>query len=286
MKQVIALSLIALVIGCSKERYTRLEKKSIGKDFVKVTDSLYASATEVSNAEYTRFLLATKAAGDEGLFNQYNFDTVKWKKVLAFNEPLIEYYHDHPAYKDYPAVNISYEGAVAYCNWLTEEYAKNPKRKHKKVTFRLPTEEEWKLAARGNREGYIFPWGGPYMRNSRGLFFANFQHVYEGDLKDTVVKGEKRAIEVIELRTETVSSLNDNGIVTTPVRAYWTNHLGLYNMAGNVSEMLAEKGKTKGGNWNSLGYYLRIDAPDEFDGQMMEPSPLVGFRVFAEIVEN
>ena len=40
---------------------------------------------------------------------------------------------------DYPAVGISIKDAEAYCNWLT---TKDPKH-----TYRLPTEEEWVLAA-------------------------------------------------------------------------------------------------------------------------------------------
>lgn len=283
MKYIVALSLV-VIMGCSKEKYTRLEKKSIGKDFVKVTDSLYAGSAEVSNAEYNKFLSALKAAGNEDLFNRFNFDTVKWRKVLAFNEPLVEYYHDHPTYRDYPAVNISYEGAVAYCNWLTGEYAKNPKRNYKKVVFRLPTREEWKLAAKGGMQTYVYPWGGPFLRNSKGNFLANFRTVYDANLKDTVINGVNLLVN--EGLSNFTGDFYGNGIITTPVHSYFPNAIGLYNISGNVSEMLSEKGRTKGGNWNSLGYYLRIDAPDEFDGQMMEPSPLVGFRVFAEIVEN
>ncbi|HYG14528.1 MAG TPA: SUMF1/EgtB/PvdO family nonheme iron enzyme [Bacteroidia bacterium] len=286
MNKVYVFVATAIVLaGCSRDKFTRLEKKSIGKDFVKVTDNLYAGSTEVSNKQYSVFLLSLKVAGKEDEFNRYNFDSVSWRKVLGFSEPLVEYYHDHPAYRYYPAVNISYEGAVAYCNWLTAEYAKNPKRKYNKVVFRLPTEGEWKRAARGTSYT-IFPWPGLSMRNSRGIYLANFHQVYEADLKDTVVEGERRAIEIITGSDVGIAgSLSDNGIVTTPVKSYFPNRFGVYNMCGNVSEMLSVKGRTKGGNWNSLGYYLRIDAPDEFGGQMMEPSPLVGFRVFAEVVE-
>ncbi len=46
-------------------------------------------------------------------------------------------------YKDgqanYPVVNITYADAVAYCQWLSEQDAKHE--------YRLPTEEEWILAA-------------------------------------------------------------------------------------------------------------------------------------------
>ena len=38
----------------------------------------------------------------------------------------------------------------------------------------------------------------------------------------------------------TSGSLNDNADVTAPVRSYWANDYGLYNMAGNVSEWVMD----------------------------------------------
>ncbi|HYG14529.1 MAG TPA: SUMF1/EgtB/PvdO family nonheme iron enzyme, partial [Bacteroidia bacterium] len=216
-------------------------------------------------------------------FRKFNFDTLGWKSMHAYSEPMFIYYHIHSAYADYPAVNISYEGAIAYCKWLTEEYAKNPKKKYNKVVFRLPTEGEWKFAARGNRDNYTYPWGGPHATNSQGMRLANFLRLYEANMRDTIINGKRMAIGLVGY--DFADGLNYDGFTFTPVASYWPNHLGLYNVSGNASEMLSEKGRTKGGNWRSLGYYARIDAPDEFGGQMMEPSPLVGFRVFAEIVE-
>ena len=40
---------------------------------------------------------------------------------------------------DYPVVSVSYNDAVAYCDWLTN--------KDGKTIYRLPTEQEWELAA-------------------------------------------------------------------------------------------------------------------------------------------
>ena len=35
-------------------------------------------------------------------------------------------------------------------------------------------------------------------------------------------------------------NLNDNADITAPVRSYWPNDYGLYNMAGNVSEWVMD----------------------------------------------
>jgi hypothetical protein len=37
--------------------------------------------------------------------------------------------------------------------------------------------------------------------------------------------------------------------VTVPTYSYWKNSFGMYNMFGNVAEMINEKGICKGGGW-------------------------------------
>ena len=53
-------------------------------------------------------------------------------------------------YTDYPAVNVRHEAAILFCQWFTEQYNNNPgKKKFTKVRFRLPTLNEWQIAALG-----------------------------------------------------------------------------------------------------------------------------------------
>ena len=66
-------------------------------------------------------------------------------------------YHWHPAYADYPIVNIKHSSAKKYCEWLTQQYNQQSKRKYSKVTFRLPTKKEWEHAARAGDKNVKTP---------------------------------------------------------------------------------------------------------------------------------
>lgn len=281
MKKIVTVILCLFIISACVSRKTKaryFEYKALNDSYAKVTDSLYASITEVSNGEYRAFIGELKIT-DTAKYNAYNIESFRWTEKPTFGEPLITSYFSHPAYKDYPLVNVSYEGAIAYCAWLTDNYNNNPKRQYKKVVFRLPTEAEWKIAASSGKKDMMYPWGGPYLRNYKGAYLANFRRVYEGNVRDTIINNIGLGITEIDE--------NSLFLMPTPIKSYYPNNLGIYCMAGNVSEMLSEKGRTKGGNWNTYGgYYLRIDARDEFNGEMFEPSPLVGFRVFIEVLEE
>jgi sulfatase modifying factor 1 len=80
----------------------------------------------VTNAEYKFFLDATGAAPPP-----------------FWSEPMF-------ADPRNPAVGVTWDEAVAYCEWLSERNGK---------MFRLPTEAEWERAARGGGEGALYPWG-------------------------------------------------------------------------------------------------------------------------------
>ena len=205
-------------------------------------------------------------------------DTTVWIKDFkyAYNVPMHNDYFWHEAYGDYPVVGITWEQADAFCQWRTiykNNYQKSKKRPNVNV-FRLPSEAEWEYAARGGIEGAAFPWGGPYAKNDRGCFLANFKPL----------RGNYAA---------------DQALYTVEADAYEPNDYNLYNMAGNVSEWVGSSYEptsydytasfnpnvndrenplkvVRGGSWKDVQYFLQVSTRDYEDSTI--PRSYIGFR--------
>lgn len=218
-------------------------------------NAFYMQNTEVSNLEYRTFLYDLLIQDRKDDFLTAKPDQSQWTKLREDLRPMEEYYFSNVEYNDYPVNNISKAGVELYCKWLNEEqtimYGKTIN------DVRLPTSEEWMYAAKGGiAEKSPYPWGGPFIRNSRGCYLANFY-----PMKD---------------------KHNDDGEeLTAKVDSYNPNYFGLYCMSGNVAEMVIDNnGKivAKGGGWNSIGEQLQIEADNDFENAG-EPNPEIGFRV-------
>ncbi len=191
-------------------------------------------------------------------------DTTTWIRDFAYsyNEPMHNDYFWHDAYGEYPVVGVSWKQANAFCQWRTLN--KNGSQKERKKafvnSFRLPSEAEWEYAARGGLQGATFPWGGPYAKNDRGCFLANFKPL----------RGDYAA---------------DQALYTVEAESFEPNDYNLYNMAGNVSEWVYssydpgsyeysstinpsvnDKNNTRkvvrGGSWKDVAYFLQVSSRD------------------------
>lgn len=107
--------------------------------------SFYMDETEVSNQQYREFEYWYQRVFDPNVafFNgtldfagrsfdpnanggqNYLYylilpDTNCWRSKLGYNEPFVEYYYRHPAYKDYPVVGVNWHQAREFAKWRTD----------------------------------------------------------------------------------------------------------------------------------------------------------------------
>lgn len=191
-------------------------------------------------------------------------DTTVWIRDFnySYNEPMHNDYFWHQAYSDYPVVGVNWKQAKAFCQWRTlyHNAFRKQRGRHNVNAYRLPTEAEWEYAARGGLEGATYPWGGPYAKNDRGCFLANFKPL----------RGDYAA---------------DQALYTVEARSYEPNEYNLFNMSGNVAEWVnssydpgsyefmssmspvvndennMRKG-VRGGSWKDISYFLQVGTRD------------------------
>ncbi len=85
--------------------------------------SFYMDQTEVRNLDYLEYLHWTRRVFGPNFVDVYKKalpDTLVWRDRLAFNEPYVEYYLRHPAYRDYPVVGVNWLQASDFCAWRTD----------------------------------------------------------------------------------------------------------------------------------------------------------------------
>ncbi len=172
---------------------------------VLLTRPFYIGTKEVSNREFRRFRKIHDSRGD---------------------------LHVSLAGDLNPVVNVTWDEAVEYCNWLSTQEGFDLA--YKKVFerwqpveptpngYRLPTEAEWVWAIRyqGRSSATTFPWGGrmPPRRDS----------------------GNYAGKSAIALVPSILPGYDDGYASTAPVGTFAASALGLYDGGGNVAEWVQD----------------------------------------------
>ena len=170
---------------------------------VELTRPFYLASTEVTNAEFRKFRSAHSSGFAEG--ESLNGDRQ-------------------------PVVNVSWEDAARYCNWLSSRaglppaYAEVNGRiqatQPLSTGYRLPSEAEWAYVARrhGRQSAQRYPWDGVF---PPATVVANFA---DASIADTLAN--------------TVPDYNDGYRVSAPVGSFAAQPAGFHDLGGNVAEWM------------------------------------------------
>lgn len=168
---------------------------------VTLSRPFYLATTEVTNAQYKQFNRRHSSSHADG-------------KTL-----------DRP---QQPVVNVSWQDAARYCNWLSEQAGLTPfyTEKDGDITghnadangYRLPTEAEWSWAARVEADGSVrrFAWGEDFPPPDKA---ANIADNSAAGIVGRIVRGYR-----------------DGHATSSPVDAFAANDKGLHDLGHNVAE--------------------------------------------------
>ena len=246
-----------------------LEDGTLGPKMEYNLPAFYMLETEVTNKAYNLFLNDLKAQGRTDDYEKACFRSENWYTPNHHNEAARCYYDSFPAYELYPAVNVPYEGAVLFCQWLTEKVG-NPE-----WEYVLPSQLDWTWAASGGMTRAAYSMGGPFLTAADGTPYYHYQHV-----DDSWITRTDSGFQVVDNHPNTVSTNFIGSDIPYPAKSLRANGYGLYNMCGNVAEMVSNPNMAVGGSWLDPGYDIRIYSIKNYT----QPSPQIGFRVIARKV--
>jgi formylglycine-generating enzyme len=192
----------------------KVRGQSLPRRSVKIAEAFWLGKYPVTRGEFSVFAAATgRPTPDEAWSFEPNGNgkwTYKRRKGPNWRNPGFDQTGDHPV------VCVSHEDAMDYIKWLTNLTGQS---------YRLPSEAEWEYAARAGTSTARF-WGDGRDNATR---YANVAD---------------RALLRVNPQFDDSNQFfdgDDRYAFTAPVGSFLPNPYGLYDMLGNVWEVMADK---------------------------------------------
>ncbi len=307
MKTRVLLFLIPLfLLGCfasKKINYDEPRKvakqKLVPPGTVWLRDSTFIDETEIRNLDYLEFLFWNRDS--TAYYRSILPDTLCWRQIApdSIARSYSLYYLRHPSYRNYPVVGVSYWQALEFCEWRSlmvnnfyyikshgdwEKFTPDAIRKlnpPRYVEYRLPTKEEWEYSTAAGLDYNKHPLGYQNLLDARNLPVSN-----TGELKNFT----RNSVHLSVKEGRSIRSLEKE--FTQEVHFGKANCYNLYNMLGNVSELVADS-SFKGLSYHSTldgnafkvnaDWYSKIDSTSnpydyKYSFRYTAPRPWLGFR--------
>ncbi|WP_158987916.1 formylglycine-generating enzyme family protein [Lysobacter panacisoli] len=238
---------------------------------------LAMSRTEITVGEFRRFMQASRhraRASRRGYSTAY--DERGGNLVRAGGVDWQSDYAGQPARDNLPVIHISAKDAMAYAEWLSNQTGQR---------YRLASEAEFEYALRAGGRGR-YPWGDGAPPARAGNFTGGADASPSGRRWQNAFAG-----------------YGDGAWGPAPVASYLPNAFGVHDLAGNVSEWVADcwhdtyrRAPRDGAAWLNPGCRSRVvrggswaSSPEETRSAWRQGSDVnntnarVGFRVVREI---
>ncbi|WP_417589661.1 SUMF1/EgtB/PvdO family nonheme iron enzyme [Owenweeksia hongkongensis] len=150
-------TLTILVGAIILSSFSPYRKNPAGTSNIPGLHNTFLDKTEITNIAWKEYLYDIKEqeGADSDEYKQALPDLAVWEMAYGEN------FTASKAYDDYPLVGVSYQQAIAYCEWRSERVSE---KEHRKIEYKLPSLKEYKMVTRGETENKM----------AEGLYSTNF----------------------------------------------------------------------------------------------------------------
>ncbi len=237
-------------------------EKSLPPGVALIEDNYYVDRNEVSNIDYREYQYWVSRVF--GMASEEYRATLLDASVLEIEFKLSKDYYSNPRYSEYPVVGVSWEQALAYSKWRTDRVCEMILIEHD-IIDRHPENTAknyftYQKYLNGEYHDYE-----PVEELEVAIYSLPTKREWEEIIYPTFAAKTKKKTSYHTKKSKIAKGPRERGYKKLKKKS-------VYNLLGNVSEMVAEKGISKGGSWQhsleecSMHNEIKYSAPANWLG--------------------